>query len=136
MDSTDSRPVQASSDADSRAPSRRQVSSLQAIGCGALGLLIGYGLAVVATHASIPAGPGMDTASAGRLIAPVNADLSGVPSSVPSSLPSSLPSPGRLAAPAAAASSSSPGLEAVDAWTAPLPGGLEPCWAERPMASC
>ena len=124
MDIIDSRPVEASSDAASRAPSRRQVSWLQAIGCGALGLFIGYGLAVIATSASMPAVPAMDTASAGRLIAPATADLAGVPSS--------LPTASGLGVPAGVA----PALDPAGTWTAPLPGGLEPCWAERPMASC
>ena len=127
MDITNSRPVAASSDAAS--PSRRQVSSLQAIGCGALGLLIGYGLAVVATHASIPAVPVMDTAAAGGLIAPANSEVAGVPSL--------LPAVGRSEARVGTAPATLPSLlEAAGAWTAPLPGGMEPCWAEHPMASC
>ena len=114
MDITDSRSVGASSVPASGAPARRRMSWLQAIGCGALGLVVGYGLAVLATQAPISALPLIDAASAGPAIAPITVDLAGVPSSLPAA----------------------PGLEATGSWTAPLPGGMEPCWAERPLVSC
>ena len=78
MDITDSRLVEASTVPASGAPARRRMSWLQAIGCGALGLVIGYGLAVLATQAPISAVPLIDAASAGPTIAPVTVDRAGV----------------------------------------------------------
>lgn len=115
MDITDSRHLEASSAPASHAPSQR-LSWLRAGGCGALGLLIGYGLAAIATQASIPTAPQIETTLAGRSMAPATADAQ--------------------AGAAAAALPSAPGLEAAGSWMAPLPGAMEPCWAASPVASC
>ncbi len=131
MDISDSPTVAASTLAAARAPSRRQASWLQAIGCGALGLVIGYSLAVVATQASLSAAPLTDAASASRTIAPTTGDFAGVPATPSAAERFRVPTGVAAATPPAA-----PVLEATGAWTAPLPGGMEPCWAERPIASC
>jgi hypothetical protein len=108
--------------------SHRQADWLQGIGAGALGLLIGFGLGAANTPPMISPLPLMDSAAATTPPAPVLVTGSALVPPAPHDhravSANALPLPLAL------------GADAAASWTSPLPGGMEPCWAERLTVTC
>jgi hypothetical protein len=133
MQTSQSRPGDTLPDAASREPSRRWAARRQGIAAGALGLLIGVGLGVAGAPLVISGLPLMDGVSAGgtAMRAPaVDLAVGGA----------TLPPASRDLAATAASAVVLPAPLAADpagAWTALLPGGMEPCWADpRANVTC
>jgi hypothetical protein len=108
--------------------SHRQADWLKGIGAGALGLLVGFGLGAANKSPIVSPLPLMDSAAATTPPAPVL--VTGSALAPPASHDHRAVTANALPLPPA------PEADAAASWTSPLPGGMEPCWAERLTVTC